>query len=272
MEPPTGRLRLVFGERHGRTFLAEQFVRAPLRILRPFELAGGRVLLQILQVGPGVMGGDRYDLDMVVESGAKVVLVQPSATKLHTMAAGVKAEQRITLRVESGGELEYYPGLTIPYRDAEFVQRTCVRLASDARFAMLERWSAGRVAHGEAFAFRRLSSQVRVACAGKPTYADRLELTPDTAPSPGIAEGFSYLAAGVWFWGESPAGPATPALLPSSLDPRATTLVHGALPENGFYLRGLSHDGLELARQLTAFVGSWRRELGRPEERLASPP
>ena len=177
------RLELTFRERASKTYLAEQFVSSPLKVLRPFDLGDGRALLHIINVGPGVLGGDRYALNIHVKQGAKVTLVNQSATKLHPGLADTAAEQTISFHVETGADLFYNPGLTIPFRDADFSQRVTVRLKEGARFGMLERWSMGRTAMGEAFAFRKLSSRVRIYRTGKLVYADGLELTPSLATS-----------------------------------------------------------------------------------------
>jgi hypothetical protein len=42
-----GVLRLVFRERGGATYLADQYGRAPLKVVRPFSLGGGTALVQL---------------------------------------------------------------------------------------------------------------------------------------------------------------------------------------------------------------------------------
>ncbi|CAN5898205.1 hypothetical protein BH24DEI2_BH24DEI2_03740 [soil metagenome] len=253
------RLELTFRARGGQTYLAEQFVGSPLKILRPFALDEGRVVLQILNVGPGIMQGDVFELNIQVETGAKVVLVTQSATKLHAMPHGA-ARQTVSLRVETGAELEVYPGLVIPYRDAEFYQRTEVRLKRGARFGLLERWSVGRVAHGEAFGFRRLSSRLHIQREGRLVYADGLELTPKTASHLGVSDGHAYLAAWVWLWDDGEFASATEVVRPTLA---GTSLVHGSFGE-GLYLRCLGLDGLEHAAASARVVQEWRSASGLP--------
>ncbi len=229
------RLELTFRQRAGKTYLAEQFAGSPLKVLRPFEVGGGRALLQLLNVGPGIMQGDRYDLLVSVRTGAKVVLVNQSATKLHTMPSG-SAYQSVAVQVERGAELEYYPGLVIPYRDADFAQRTEVHLEEGAHFGTLERYAVGRTAHREAFSFRRVSSRLHIYRNKVLVYADGLELKPETAPRLGVADGHAYLAAGVWLWGVPDGGDEAREVMRPSL--RGPSLVQGAFAE-GRYLRAL---------------------------------
>lgn len=62
------------------------------------------------------------------------------------MAPGRKASQHVRILVEEDGELEYYPGLGIPYPDAEIHQRTEVLLSPGSRFGWFEIWTTGRTA------------------------------------------------------------------------------------------------------------------------------
>ena len=201
------------------------------------------------------MQGDAFELKVQVKTGAKVVLVNQSATKLHTMPTG-SARQTVTLRVEAGADLEYYPGLVIPYRDSEFYGRTQVQLEGGARFGTVERWSMGRVAFEEAFTFRRLSSRLEVRRGGSLVYADGLELTSKMASSLGLSDGHSYLAAGVWLWAEDEDSSdeerkvVRPAVAEGSL-------VRGAF-RGGRYLRHVGSDGLEQVRQVGETVDAWR--------------
>lgn len=254
------RLDLTFRQRAGLTYLAEQFAGSPLKVLRPFEVGGGRVLLQLLNVGPGVMQGDRYDLSISAKTGAKVVLVNQSATKLHTMPNG-SACQNVTVHVARGATLEYYPGLVIPYRDADFTQHTEVHLEEGAHFGTLERYAVGRTAHREAFSFRRVSSRLHIYRGEALVYADGLELTPQTAPRLGVSDGHAYLAAGVWLWGVPDEGDeAREVMRPSLRDP---SLVQGAFAE-GQYLRALGMDGVAHAQRCADALRGWRTAAGLP--------
>ncbi len=78
------------------------------------------------------------------------------------MPPGRFAHQEIRVEVRDGAELEFYPGLTIPYPRAAYRQRIDIDLASGARFATLESWATGRVGRGESFSFQVLSSRIRI--------------------------------------------------------------------------------------------------------------
>ncbi len=251
----TARLELSFACRAGKTYLAGQFASYPLKVLRPFELGDGRVLVQLLNVGPGLLAGDTYELQVTLEPGANVVLVNQSATKLHRMPGGVGARQALTIEVAEGAALEYYPGLSIPFAGSDARFATTVRLEESARFALLELLAMGRVSRGEVFAFHRLSSRFKVSIQDRLVYADGLELTPERAGLTGISDGFSYLASGFWRWDTPWLSPDTAAL------PDLQLAVGLCGPEHG-YLRALARDGLTLMPVLRALLQDWQTRRG----------
>lgn len=259
------RLELTFACRDGHTYLVEQFATGPLKVVRPFSLGDGRVLLQLLNVGPGLLAGDRYELEVRLEPGAKVVLVNQSATKLHRMLPGEGARQRLAIQVEAGAELELYPGLVIPFAESATLFETTVQLSEGARFAVLELYAMGRIQRRELFAFRRLASRLRIFRQEQLVYADGLELTPEAARHTGVTDGFSYLAAGFWQW-DVP----WPEPKPSLESPRVQAVTGLCGPDRG-YLRALARDGLELTKSVKAQLNAWHLERGvtpLPFERL----
>jgi urease accessory protein len=158
--------------------LAHAHAAAPLKIVRPFPLAGGGVLVQVLSLGPGICAGDAHDIRITVEAGARAVVIMQSASRLLSMPEGTHASQRVTLTVRSGGQLEYYPGLTIPFTDSSFIQNITASVETGGRIGLLESWSTGRSSRGEYLRFRRVSSRTTVTIDGQLAYADALELEP----------------------------------------------------------------------------------------------
>ncbi|MCS7235173.1 MAG: urease accessory protein UreD [Armatimonadota bacterium] len=227
----------------------------PLRIIRPFPLEDDRVLLQLVTVGPGLLAGDRYQLEIRVGKGARAVVLQQSATKVHRMAPHQTATQDVRIVVEEGGELEYYPGLGIPYPEAELHQRTEVSLCPTARFGWFEVWATGRDVRGERLAFRRLWVETAIDADGDPVYRDALVLAPGTSPPDrvGMLEGARYVASGFWRWGQGE---------PVFWEDGGSVLVAGHTAFGDLYLRALARDGLALRQKLAALLGVWRTRWG----------
>jgi len=237
-----GRLDLVFAARGGATVLAHAHVQAPLKIVRPFELDDGRMLVQILHLGPGLCGGDEYTIDITVERHARAVVIMQAASRVIGMSEGTHASQTVTLNVEPGGHLEYYPGLTIPFADSSFVQRVRVNAARDSRVGILETWGTGRSLRGEHLAFRRISSRTTMHVEGDIVYADATELEPamHDVSGTGVLEGHRYVASG--FWHNATLDEA------ARIDPRDGVLfVFGHSTQERVYLRALAMDGSAIA-------------------------
>jgi urease accessory protein len=199
--PVEGRLELVFARRGADTTLAHAHARAPLKIVRPFPLDGGRQLVQIITLGPGICAGDAYTIDVTVEAGASAVVITQSASRVHQMPDGERGTQRVRLRVAADGHLEYYPGLTIPFPGSELAQTIDVSLETGARFGLLECWAMGRIGRGEYLEFRSLSSRTEVTVDRVPAYADTLSLDTRAADlaGHGLLERHRYLASGYWY-------------------------------------------------------------------------
>ena len=246
--PVQGRLELVFAPGRDGTSLAHAHVSAPLKIVRPFPLDGGRALVQVLTLGPGFCAGDHYALDVTVEPGARAVVIMQAASRVLGMTGESHASQSVNLTVHSGGQLEYYPGLTIPFADSSFVQRVHVAAAAHARVGILEAWSMGRSSRGEHLRFRQLSSRTTVAIDGAPVYADAIELEPaaTAVAATGLLENYRYTASGFWL-GASPDLAGVPSV-------EGTLMAFGHTAPEHVYLRALAMDGYAMGRLLQSAV------------------
>jgi urease accessory protein len=246
--PVHGRLELVFAPGPGGTSLAHAHASAPLKIVRPFRLDDGRALVQVVTLGPGFCGGDRYTLDVTVEPGAHAVVIMQTAARILGMTGDAQATQLVNLTVHPGGQLEYYPGLTIPFPDSSFVQQVHVAAAAGARIGILENWSMGRSSRGEHLRFRRLSSRTTVAMDGATIYADAIELEPalTNVAATGMLENYRYTASGFWLG----ASPDLGSL--NSVD--GTLMAFGHTAPDQVYLRALAMDGYAMGRLLQSAV------------------
>jgi urease accessory protein len=264
--PVDGRLELVFGRRGAQTTLTHAYARAPLKIVRPFPLDGGRQLVQIITLGPGVCAGDTYSIDVVVEPGASAVVITQSASRLHHMPDGGRGTQSVRLTVAAGGHLEYYPGVTIPFPASEFSQTIEVSLEAGVRFGLLETWAMGRVGRGEYLRFRSLSSRTEVTVDREPAYTDMLSLdTRDVdLAGPGLLENHRYLSSGYWYGAE---------VEPSRGSGHGLLSALGQSSPGHAYFRALAMDaealGHAMRGALKQIYRSWNLEMA-PVPRFAS--
>lgn len=222
-------LHLHFGMRGGRTALLRDTQKAPLMVIRPFELPCGTLMVFVVNPTGGVLGGDHAEIRVTVGAGARVLILTQSATRVQPSADGRPATQDIRFQVEAGARLEFHPERTIPFAGSAFRQTLTADLESGAQFGLTETLAAGRVQTGERLAFASYESRVQVSVAGRRVYLDRQRLVPgaDTR-APGVWGGRDYHAAGVFVGGEAPAElPAVPGVLASGRSAGGATWVRG---------------------------------------------
>jgi len=247
--PVTGRLALVFAPGPRGTAVAHSHVAAPLKIVRPFELDGGRALVQILTLGPGLCAGDHYTIEITVQPGARAVVIMQAASRILGMPDGACATQTVDLVVGADAQLEYYPGLTIPFADSCLHQRITVSAERSARVGILENWAMGRHSRGEYLRFRHISSRTIVSVGGEPRFADALEIDPrvTSAAASGMLENRRYVASGFWH------GVPQDASLAVTHSTAVMAFDRCSTPEQVF-LRALASDGYEMATALQSAI------------------
>lgn len=254
-----GRLVLAFAAGPHGTSLRHAHRAGPLKIVRPFPLEGGGLLVQVLTLGPGMCAGDRHSIDVTVAAGARAVIIMQSASRLLAMDEGDHARLDVQLTVRSRGQLEYYPGLTIPFANSCFVQRITASVESGGRLGLLETWATGRTSRGEHLQFRSISARTLVSVDGSPAYADAMELAPSThdVAGAGVLEGHRYVASGFWHG-------ATLAADDPLAAPPGTLAALGQSGSEQVYLRALSRDGYALGETVQHAVHRIDRAWNQP--------
>jgi urease accessory protein len=171
----------------------------------------GSAYLLLLNPTGGILGGDRLLSRIVLDPGTHACLSTPSATRVYR-SLGAPSVQETWIEVGAGATLEFFPDHVIPHAESRFRQRLSVELARGARAILFDTFAAGRLAHGESWAFREFDSETRVFCSGSPLYLSRTKigLMPgasqvDAPKSPGasdlrptslgVAEEFGYVAS-----------------------------------------------------------------------------
>jgi urease accessory protein len=256
--PRRGSLQIRLAERRGKTVVVDQYASSPFKLFTSPASTGHAVVLQVSMLGPGIVSGDALDIHITAESGASAVVLFTSATKVLGAVDGLAAEQRVRIDVADDAQLEYYPGLVIPYPRARFRQRADVRLASGARFGLLDLWSTGRIALGEELAFDELDGRTRVTVDDVDAYRDAVALVPEAhdLTGAGLLEGYRYVASGYWHW------PGAQPTEPANIATDDVQLVTGKPGTGERYLRALAKDGLALRRELAPVLAETRAAWG----------
>lgn len=174
------RLDLCFGVRAGRTVPTARSHHGPLRVQKPFHPEGGVCHTYILHPPGGVVGGDRLDIGIDVDTAAHALVTTPASTKFYR-SAGAWAEQQQTLRVAGDATLEWLPQDTILFDASRVHLGTRVELEHGARFVGWEIICLGRPAAGEGFDHGHCRQRFELWRAGQPLMIERSRFQGGTA-------------------------------------------------------------------------------------------
>jgi urease accessory protein len=258
-----GHLRLVCDlDGRGWCRLRAQSFSAPVHLSKP-HYAQETLVLNVANPTAGFFAGDRLDVDVSVETGARLLLTAPSANRVHTMAAG-HAEVRQRLRVAAGASLECWPELLIPQRGARYHQRTTIDLEPGAELLFFERLAPGRTAMGEAFAFTEVRLDLDVRRAGRLLLRERSHLVPGSPVLRALTRRFPgayYAGAVLCSPGLDAAAACWPAMHEQQND--ETWIGVSALQDGVFVLRMVAGSSLALRRGLHLARETIHHALGR---------
>jgi len=165
----------------GVTNVSREFSRPPFHLMRGLhhdEQLDDLVTLYIQNPSGGVTQGDRFRIDLDVQTDAKAHVTTQGATKTHRMEKNY-ARSCVDISVEEGGYLEYIPDPTILYRGSRYQQTLHVDVHKDATAVVSEIIVPGRLARGERFEYDRYHSAIHAKYAGTRVLTDTIELSPD---------------------------------------------------------------------------------------------
>jgi len=193
----SGRLRLGFERRDGRTVLAELESRTPYlaqRVLHCDDALPDMAWLFMITTSGCVLQGDRLALDVSLGPGARAHVTTQSATKIHSMDANF-ALQTQSFTLGEGAYLEFLPDPLIPHRQARFASDSRITIDPSASMLYSEIVQPGRRHHhpDECFGVTLLSlATAAVRPGGEPLFSERLLIEPLRNPmrQAGVMDGF----------------------------------------------------------------------------------
>ncbi len=146
-----GELALDFERRADRTVLARRHHNGPLLVQKPLYPEGDAVCHAIILHPPaGIAGGDALDLQVRCAAGAHALLTTPGATRWYR-STGASASQVVSIQVEPGGCLEWFPQENIVFSGALASSALRVHLGVGASFIGWDILCLGRRGSGERF-------------------------------------------------------------------------------------------------------------------------
>jgi urease accessory protein len=134
-----------------------------------------------LNIGGGMVGGDRLKTAVELSPGTHAVLVTASAAKVYR-TNGPPAVLETQIRLGDGATLEYFPDHLIPHAGSATEQTLRMEMADDSRAIIYDALAAGRVGRGERWQFRELTSEVIINRGGRVVYLSRASIQPMSQP------------------------------------------------------------------------------------------
>ncbi|MGB7037462.1 MAG: urease accessory protein UreD [Xanthobacteraceae bacterium] len=170
----TGRILLTVIAVSGKSRRGRVHEAGSLRIRFPHS-AGDGIEAAIINTAGGMTGGDQFDLDFKVESGAALRVTTAAAEKVYR-SLGPDTTTDVRFDVNSGGSLVWLPQETILFDRARFRRNIEINLAGDARLLLAEACVFGRSAMGETVADGRFFDRWLLRVDGSLRFADSIRL------------------------------------------------------------------------------------------------
>jgi len=187
---------LTFALQNGQTVLRHAYCETPFKITRLLNSRGLPHLI-VMQCTAGLFGGDDVEFVIHVQRGARVLITQQSATKIHP-SQGRPAIQRNHVLVDTGAELQLFLEPIIPFAGSCLRQMTQINVQPGARLVFWEGFMAGRVGRGERWQFREITLETRLLWNQQPVYLDRFRLPNGLERSPCAMGECGYLGTGFY--------------------------------------------------------------------------
>ena len=162
---------MVFGE----STAVSSFASSPMKLLTPVA-RGKSVWAYTSSFGGGLVAGDRTEVTVTVNRGARCFLGTQSSTKVYRNPAALPCDHSTRAEVKEDSLLVFAPEPVQAFADSHYSQRQEFHLSTNASLVMLDWLSAGRTARGERWAFKHLQSRNDILVGGERVLVDSILL------------------------------------------------------------------------------------------------
>jgi len=131
--------------------------------------------------GGGMVAGDQTRLEVKIDAGARCFVSTQAATKIYRNPARRPCSHRMRAVLESEALLAYAPDPVQCFAESDYEQEQVFELARGANLILVDWISAGRIARGERWAFRRYRSRNEIRRDGRVLFLDSVLLENDGA-------------------------------------------------------------------------------------------
>jgi urease accessory protein len=145
-----------------------------LRVRFPAACADAPEAVLVNTAG-GIAGGDRFAVDLALETGARLVVTTAAAEKVYR-SLGSDARVDVTATLADGAELTWLPQETILFDRARLARTITIDLAPTAQLLLAETIVFGRTAMGETVREGSFSDRWRVRRNGRLVFAENFRV------------------------------------------------------------------------------------------------
>ena len=139
-----------------------------------------------LNTAGGLTGGDELNMRLDLAADCHVLATTQTAERAYA-STGSPARMRFSATVAKGAHLDWMPQETIVYQFSHLSRRTEIDLEPDASCLLAETVVLGRLAMGEILTDARLSDHRMIRRAGRPVWAETMDIAPEILRSPSAA-------------------------------------------------------------------------------------
>lgn len=146
--------------------------------------------------GGGLVAGDQTRLDVRLGPGARCFLGTQASTKVYRNPRRLPCGHATRAMLAENSQLIFAPDPVQPFADSNYAQRQEFHLAAGAGLLLVDWFTAGRVARGERWAFRRFQSRIDVFVGDERAFLDSilLDSSDGTLTSPARVGRFNCFA------------------------------------------------------------------------------
>jgi urease accessory protein len=148
-----------------------------LRVRFPSPEAEGLSAVFVNTAG-GVAGGDRFDIEISADEGARLAVTTAAAEKVYR-ADGLPAQLTIALKAAADSHLAWLPQETILFDRARVLRKIEIDLADRASLLLCEIVVFGRAAMGERLLEGEFVDRWRIRRGGRLVFAETVRLDGD---------------------------------------------------------------------------------------------
>ncbi|WP_082361054.1 urease accessory protein UreD [Bacillus sp. FJAT-28004] len=178
-EVRTSVLRATFASRLGQTLIGNKYHTAPIKIAKAFPL-DGQLGVIVMDVSPGLLSGDRYELEWTSEQDSHVMITNQSYTKVHPSLPSRDSSMQQSFALENNAVVEHMPEPIMLYKGAAFRNETNVRLQTGSAWLQADVLCPGRTLRGERFDYRSYSNSLTVHYGEELIFSQRQRIEPES--------------------------------------------------------------------------------------------